>query len=294
MKYAIGLDVGGTKIEGVLVDENLKEITRCRRLTERKKPREEIIENIISSVQELLKSKKVNAKVGVGFPGYVNKEGKIQLAPNLPQFNNFDLKKHLEKHLGNEIKIENDAHCFVLAEQKLGAAKGAQNVLGVTLGTGVGGGAIINGKIYEGKSGGASHFGHMIIDPSGNKCGCGQRGDFESWCGGRFVAQRYKANGGKIENASTREIFKSPEQAAKIVIKETYEKIGVGLANLVSIFNPEVIVIGGGMSNSLNFPELREITRKYSYKSLFEDVKLVKNELGDSAGVFGAAALTFD
>ncbi len=285
MKQFIGLDVGGTKIEGILVNENMKAIKRARRATEAEKNRERVISNIAAVVEELGEA----AGVGIGLPGFEDSKGRIQLSPNIPQFENFNARKAIEKKLKRRIVLENDAHCFVLAEQRIGAAKGAKNVIGLTLGTGVGGGAIINGEIYRGKNGGAAHFGHMTIDASGPKCSCGLKGDVESWCGGKYLERRYAMRTGKKLHAE--EIFSSKEKAAVKTIKEFYEKLGITIANLANAFNPEYIVLGGSVTGSVNIGRLLKEIKRYGKEPLIKETRIVKSKLGAAAGVIGAAML---
>ncbi len=287
MAMYIGLDVGGTKIEGVLVNGNLRVFKRVVRPTEAQGSRERIVSNIISVMKEL-EIKDVKG-IGIGVPGFSDSRGRMRLTPNLKKFENFNLKGVLQKRLNRKIVMVNDAHCFVLAEQKAGAARNLRNVIGLTLGTGVGGGAIIEGRLYRGKSGGAAHFGHMIVDGSGERCECGLKGDLESWCGGRHMERRYKSLTGK--GKSLKEIFSSKDAAAKKIVSDFYEKLGIAIANLISAFNPECVVLGGSVSKSVDLGRLAKAVASNGQESLVKDAKIVKNKLGASAGVYGAALL---
>ncbi|MBS3133247.1 ROK family protein [Candidatus Woesearchaeota archaeon] len=284
-KY-IGVDVGGTKIEGALVNERLKVFKRARTATEAGRSRNRILENIARVVREL-ETKDVKG-IGIGAPGFSDRKGKQRLTPNIKQFENFRLKKALEERLNRRIHLENDGNCFVLAEQKAGAAKGMKNVLGLTLGTGIGGGAIVDGMLLEGKNKGAAHFGHMIIDATGIKCHCGHNGDLESWCGGRYIEKRYRLMSGK--SISAKEIFESKNKAAKKIVSDFYQKLGIAIADLVNAFNPECIVLGGSISKNVDLKKLRKEVVKYGQASLTREAKIAKNKLGE-AGVLGAACL---
>jgi len=284
MVQYIGIDIGGTKIEGVLVNKQLKVLKRVKRSTEAHKSRSKIISNIVAVSKEL-ETNDVKG-IGVGAPGFTDSKGKIQLTPNITKFKNFGLKKALEEKLKRKISIANDAHCFVLAEQKIGAAKGMKNIIGLTLGTGVGGGAIVDGKLLEGKSGGAAHFGHMIIDPSGAKCKCGLRGDLESWCGGKHIEKRYKQMSGK--SLGSEQIFASKDKAAGKVIRDVYQKLGIGIANLINAFNPEVVVLGGSISKVIDTRKLGKEVTKYVQAPLAKEARIVK---GKSSAAIGAACL---
>ncbi len=287
MALCIGVDIGGTKIEGVLVNDKLKVLRRVVKSTEAHKSRERIISNIVCVVKELNSG---NVKgIGVGVPGFSDSNGRMQITPNIAKFNNFSLKGTLQKRLNRTIVMENDAHCFVLAEQRAGAARGIKNVIGLTLGTGVGGGAVVDGQLLRGKSGGAAHFGHMIIDERGKICDCGRKGDLESWCGGKHIERKYKSLTGRMKSA--KEIFSSEDAAAMRIVSDFYEKLGIAIANLISAFNPECVVLGGSISNSVDFARLAKAVAASGQLPLVREAKIVKNRLGASAGVYGAALL---
>ncbi len=287
MARYIGLDIGGTKIEGVIVNENLKVLRRVIKPTEAHGSRERIISNIVRVVEELgIGGVKV---VGIGVPGFEDSEGKLRLTPNIAKFENFNLRSVLEKRLKKKIALENDAHCFVIAEQQAGAALGIKNVIGLTLGTGVGGGAVVDGKLLRGKNGGAAHFGHILLGDCGERCDCGRKGDLESWCGGKQIERRYKSLAGKAKSA--KEIFSSKDAAAVRIVSEFYEKLGIAVANLISAFNPECVVLGGSISQSVDIGRLAKAVKRFGQKPLVKESRIVWNKLGASAGVYGAAML---
>ncbi len=286
VKY-IGLDVGGTKIEGVLVNGKLRVFKRVSRPTESRGSRERIVSNILSVVKEL-DAGDVN-DIGMGVPGFEDRTGKLRLTPNIANLENFKLRSVLEKRLKRKIVMENDAHCFVFAEQQAGAACGLRNVIGLTLGTGVGGGAIVDGRLYRGKSGGAAHFGHMVIGGDGWRCECGLKGDLESWCGGRSIERRYKLLAGREKSAGS--IFSSKDAVATKIVADFYGKLGIAIANLVSAFNPECVVLGGSVSKSVDIGTLAKAIAANGQALLVKDARIVKNKLGASAGVYGAALL---
>ncbi len=287
MANYIGLDVGGTKIEGVLVNEKLKVFRRAKKLTEAHGSRGRIISNIVSVVKEL-ETGSVKG-VGIGVPGFEDSRGRLRLTPNIAKLENFNLRSSLEKRLKRRIVMENDAHCFVLAEQQAGAARGLKNVLGLTLGTGVGGGAVVDGRLCRGKSGGAAHFGHMLLGEGGERCDCGRKGDLESWCGGRHIERRYKSLTGKAKSA--KDVFSSEDSAAARILSEFYEKLGIAIANLISAFNPECVILGGSISSSLDVGRLAKSVARFGQKPLVKESRIVRNKLGASAGVYGAALL---
>lgn len=286
MPNYIGIDVGGTKIEGVLVNKQLKALKRAKKPTEARKSRSRIIANIAAVVKEL-DARGVKG-IGIGTPGFADGKGRMQLTPNITKFKNFRLKRALEEKLKRKIRLENDAHCFVLAEQRAGAAKGMKNVIGLTLGTGVGGGAVVDGRLLEGKNRGAGHFGHMIIDQSGLRCRCGLKGDVESWCGGKYIEKRYKSSSGKKLTAA--QIFRSKEKTAKRIVAEFYQKLGIAIANLINAFSPECVVLGGSVSDSLNIKRLRKEVAKHGQPPLTKEAKIARKKLKTAAAL--GAALT--
>ncbi len=284
MKRAIGIDLGGTKIEGVLVTPECRIVKRILSQTEAAKGRKKVIRNLCTVIDGLI-SKDVSA-IGLAVPGnpHLFRIGD----PNIPCLIGFDLGKYLRKKYKRAVIVENDSNCFALAEHAFGAGKGARNMVGVIIGTGLGAGIIIDNKMYYGCSGGSGEIGHVIIDPLGFTCNCGNKGDFESWCAGPYIIKRYEKHGGR-KGLSVQEIFKAKDIAAKKTIAETYEKLGQGFANVINVLNPDLVVVGGGVSNSLDCGKIADFARRSVFPSLRKHVKIVKNKLGASSGVIGAA-----
>lgn len=187
------------------------------------------------------------------------------------------------------IVIENDANCFALAEHRFGAGKGKKNVVGVIIGTGVGGGLIIENKLYTG-SGWGCELGHIIIDPSGIDCNCGNVGDFNSWCSGRDIVRHYLKIGGEMENPNAKKIFESDDAVAQKIKEMTIEKIAIGCASVANVIDPDIIVIGGGVSAVLPFDEINRRAQMYMKN---KEIPVVKTALGETAGAVGAAVLVF-
>ncbi len=285
--HYIGLDIGGTKIEGILIDKNFNVLKRVKKPTEAEKSRSTIVNNIAAAIKELDDG---NVKgIGIGVPGFADKEGKVRLSPNITGFEGYNLRKALETKLKRPIHMENDAHCFILAEQKRGAVQGMKNVVGLTLGTGVGGGAIVDGALLKGKHGGAAHFGHMILDTSQVRDG---RGDLEYWCGGKNFEKRYESLSKQKKTAT--EIFSSTDKAAKQLARDYHVKLGIAIADLIAAFDPEAVILGGSVSDVVNIPQLKKIVLQHGRESLVKETKILKNKLGGSAGVYGAAALAIN
>ena len=286
--FKIGIDLGGTKTEGILLDESLKVIERKRipTIQDYKK----IIETITILVNDLKLKSDGRVTVGVCTPGVISQKTGLIKNSNTQCLIGMPLKKDLEKTIGQKILMENDANCFAMAEARLGAAQNYDVVFGVIMGTGVGGGIVINGKIHNGRSNIAGEWGHHIIRPHGNRCYCGKQGCVETYVSGPALEKRWKYLTGK--NESLPEIIQNfSGNKAEEWKKEFLENFAIGLANVVNILDPDVVVLGGGVSN---IPFLYDEGKNLIYKNVFNDLTdtpILKNKLGDSAGVFGASLL---
>ncbi len=299
MAYAVALDIGGTKIEGVLFDHRFRKLRKKRVFFDKKKseskvdiPRKAVLEMICGLVVEL-KGKKKIAGIGVSIPDVISKEGSIVGTSKIGSLSDFALGKYLKNKFRTRVKVYNDADCFAYGEAKLGAGKGHRNVIGIIYGTGIGAGIIIEGKLYTGTTGSCGEFGHNIVNPGGPKERLGLPGTVESYAAGPNLVKNYIRAGGRIADPDTRKIFYSREPKARIVMNESLEYFAIGLAGLMNMLNPGIFVIGGGLSNLPVYRELSRLVKKYTIDGLRGHVKVVKNKLGDSAGIYGAAALVF-
>lgn len=281
----IGIDLGGTNIEAGIVSDG-KLLSSVKISTEAEKGKAKVLENIFSAVESVKKEADISG-IGVGIPGLV-KNGKIYDIPNISCLKNTNIKKELEKRFKVKTDVLNDAKCFILGEHKFDAAKGKKNVIGLTLGTGVGGGIIINDELYLG-TGSAGELGHMIIVERGDLCSCGKKGCLEAYIGKDAIMNRYEKLTGNKKDVD--EISKEHSKAAKRTLAETGRYLGIGLANIVNIFAPEMIVLGGGISNSKQIisSAIKEM-RKTAFRLPASKVKIVKSRL-KSAAVLGAASL---
>jgi len=287
--YKIGIDLGGTKTEGILIDEEFQVIERKRVPTNQTNGYESILNTIKDLVNDL---KKNNDKTSIGIctPGALSKESGFIKNSNTQCLIGKDLKIDLEKILNQELSIENDANCFALAEARLGAAKNHDIVFGVIMGTGVGGGLVIDGKIHTGRTNIAGEWGHHCIKPNGNECYCGRKGCVETYISGPALEKKW--NELTNQNTSVSDIVKnSQEDAYKIWKNEFLENFGLSLANVIDILDPDAIVLGGGLSN---IPFLYDEGKNLVYENVFSDTvdtPILQNQLGDSAGAFGACIL---
>ena len=230
---------------------------------------------------------KKDVLVGVGTPGSISLETGLLRNSNTQCLNNRPLKKMIQSCLGMEVSIANDANCFALAEAVLGAGKNEKIVFGVILGTGCGGGLVINKKCIKGPNSIAGEFGHHSIDQNGRPCWCGKQGCLETYISGSGLEARFFNETGK--RMSAKEIFSSNSNQARVLKLEYMKSFGFGIANLCSILDPDIVIFGGGISQQ---PELYTIGIREIKRYFFSDsvrTKFVKNGLGDSSGVFGAA-----
>ena len=286
----IGIDLGGTKIEGILLDDSFNVVERTRIPTQQEKGYKSIINSIVSLVEELKIKASDNVTIGVSTPGAISKKSGLIKNSNTQCLIGMPLKEDLKQALDQEIAIENDANCFALAEATLGAAKNHNVVFGVIMGTGVGGGIVINGEVHRGRTYIAGEWGHHTLRINGNKCYCGKLGCVETYISGPALEKRWTELTEKTESLPSI-IHNLGTEKGQQWKKEFLENFGIGLANVIDILDPDVIVLGGGISNiSFLYDEGRDAVYDKVFSDLV-DTPILKNQLGDSAGVFGASLL---
>ena len=286
----IGIDLGGTKIEGILANENYKTITRKRIPTNQEEGYNSILESIKNLVLELVEESNDKVSVGVCTPGALSLDSGLIKNSNTQCLIGKDLQNDLKNILDYDVSIENDANCFALAETKLGAGKNLNLVFGVIMGTGVGGGIVIDGKIHRGRTNIAGEWGHHCLHPGGNSCYCGNKGCVETYISGPALEKRWLELSGQTQ--SLPEILQNFNEPYFENWKNSFlDNFALSLSNLIDILDPDTIVLGGGLSN-IDF--LYNEGKNAVYDKVFSDIidtPIVKNELGDSAGVFGACML---
>ena len=289
MLYKLGVDLGGTKTESILLDEHLNVLERKRIKT----PQDdylEIIHSISSLVSELSKDI-ADFSLGVCTPGSISKQTGLIKNSNTQCLIGKPFKEDLEKNLGKKISVENDANCFTMAESQLGAAKEFGLVFGVIMGTGVGGGIVIDGKLHSGRTNISGEWGHHTLHRNGNPCYCGKLGCVETYISGPSLEKQWTELTGKSQTLP--EILSNSNHDVSTRWRyEFLENFGYGLANVIDILDPDVIVLGGGLSN-IDF--LYTDGKESVYVKVFSDLvetPIIKNKLGDSSGVYGAAFLT--
>lgn len=295
LSHKIGVDLGGTKTEAILLDENL-EIMQRKRVPTPKKDHHAIIDTISSLVLEI-SSGISEFSLGICTPGVISRQTGLVKNSNTQSLIGKPFREDLQKKMGQKILMENDANCFAMAEAKMGAAASEYEdgvVFGVIMGTGVGGGIVIDGKLHSGRTNIGGEWGHHTLHQNGNPCYCGKNGCVETYISGPSLEKQWSEITGK--SLSLSEIVSGlnsddNDKATQKWKSDFLENFGYGLANVIDILDPDVIVLGGGLSN-IDF--LYTEGKKSVYEKVFSDyvdTPILKNKLGDSAGVYGAALL---
>lgn len=287
--FIIGIDIGGTKLSTAIAN-NKGEILHNEVIpTNAHRGKKYTIERIIGSINSVIKNsnKSINdiKCIGIGAPGpVVHDKGLVISPPNLPGWKRVPLRDIISKHFNKKTFLENDANCAALAELKFGAGKNSNNFVYVTISTGIGGGIIIDKKLYLGSSGSAGEIGHTVIDINGPKCPCGKIGHLEGIAAGPAITKKYGMSPEKINSLASR----GDKKAQKIII-EIGQNIGIGFTNLVNILNPEAIIVGGGISNfgKSFFKSINETVKKEALAK----VKIIPAKLKKDVGILGAIAL---
>ncbi len=309
---AIGVDLGGTRIKIGAVDDAGQLLHDQTIPTEAEHGPRRVVENIAKGTQSILSqidSSKV-VGVGVGAPGTVDLDGgTVKYPPNFPGWTIFRLGDELKKVFLIPVSVDNDANAAALGEAKFGAGIGRKDFVMVTLGTGVGGGIIIDGKIFRGPFGGAGELGHITIDYNGPRCNCGNRGCVEAYIGQRYLSKRtveklqnHKqskivelVNGdlSKVDPSIIAQAAQQGDEFAVNVLKETGMFLGVALASVLNLFDLRFIVVGGGVAGAGKplFYAITETVKSRVLKPIAGEVEVVPAQLGDATGILGAAAL---
>jgi len=288
MLYKLGVDLGGTKIEAALLDENFVVIER-KRIPTPQNDYDKILDAISSLVLELSKNIS-DFTLGICTPGAISKKTGLIKNSNTQCLIGRSLKEDLENKLDKKISMENDANCFALAEATLGIASDFNLVFGVILGTGVGGGIVINKNLHSGRTNIGGEWGHHTLHRNGNPCYCGKTGCVETYISGPSLENQWTLLTGKSQ--SLPEILSNIDNEIGKKWKDNFlENFGYGLANVIDILDPDVIVLGGGLSNiDFLYTEGKESVYNKVFSDLV-DTPILQNKLGDSAGVFGACML---
>ncbi len=309
----VGVDLGGTKIATAVADLGGSLLSKVIKPTCPQRGVDAVVDSIVASVEEAAASAGASMgdirSVGIGSPGPVDPEsGTVIFAPNL-MWHSVPIVQMLTEILDLPVCLENDANVAGLGEYRFGAGKGSKNMVYITVSTGVGGGLILGGKIHAGSFGMAGEVGHMTIVNDGPLCGCGNQGCLEALAAGPAIARKAQACilhgedtimkdmvGGCVENITAKTVGEAAARGdipAREIIYKTGEYLGIGVANLINVINPDTIVIGGGVSNmgELLLTPLRRAAERRAIKAAFEKVRIVKAELASEAGLVGAVCL---
>ena len=313
--YVVGVDMGGTKILAAVIDAKGEIVQQAKRATKPKKGPEEVIERITRCIREAIDSAELNPSqiraIGIGSPGPLDPEtGVIIFAPNLG-WSNVPLKAKLEANLSIPTFVDNDVNVGTLGEYAFGAGRGVKNLVGIFVGTGIGGGIILDGKLFHGVNKTAGEVGHMIVEVKGPRCGCGNFGCLEAVASRTAITRDLQKailkkgkkskltelNGGNLDLIRSKAIARAVKQGDKPTIKvvqRAAKYLGISVASIVHFLNPEMVVLGGGvveaMGDSLLDP-IRHAAAEYALPTTMDGVQIVAATLGDNAGVIGASVL---
>lgn len=313
MKYYVGIDLGGTNIVAGVVDEEYKIVAKASTKTNCPRPEKEIADDMAKMALQAVANANLTIDdiewIGIGTPGIANSStGIIEFAGNLG-FNNTPMVKYIKESIDKPVFIENDANAAAYGEYVAGAAKGAKNAVCITLGTGVGGGIIIDGKIYAGSNFAGAEIGHTVIEVDGAQCSCGRKGCFEAYSSATGLIRMTKeaiaehpdckmadsANEkGKVTARTSFDCMRAGDKYAKAVVDKYIKYLAAGITNTINIFQPDVLCIGGGVCNEgdpLLLP-VKELVKNEDFaRNSAKNTKIVIAELGNDAGIIGAAFL---
>lgn len=312
----VAVDLGGSKIALGLVSREYRVLVRADHPTVAEEGVDSVINRLISSARQIITSYGITLPqlcgISLAAAGAVDSlRGIITLSPNLPGWRDIPLGSIIEERLGIRAWLLNDANAAAMGEHQFGAGRGVDNLICLTIGTGIGGAIIIDGKLYTGVCGSAGEIGHMTIEVNGPRCECGNIGCLETLASGRAIAREVKkrlsaggrsslteAVAGKTEDITAEVVARAAQNGdalANGVIKDVANYLGVGMVNLVNIFNPEVIIVGGGVASmgDLLLEPVRQVVRERAFPVSAAAVRIVTTELGNDAGLLGAAYFAF-
>lgn len=299
-EYSIGVDLGGTNLRAAAISKEGEMIEKISGSTDLAEGRDAVIADMVDAINKL-KGKIGGSRlagVGVGVPGFILiEQGLIVGSNNLPEFDNYPVRDDIEKRLGTPVILENDANAAALGEKWMGAGKDVNDLVLLTLGTGIGGGIISNGKVVHGYVGMAGELGHMTIYPDGNPCGCGNFGCLEKHASATsIVAMAQMLSLG--DNLTSEQVYKLAihgEEKARMIFQLMGQTLGIALANLINIFNFPLYLLSGGVLAAWDqfAPAMLDQVQKRSFTYRKVKTTIAKATLGNEAGLYGAAYLPF-
>jgi glucokinase len=319
VRFVLGIDIGGTNlVVGSVAEDGSRIVATASEPTHAEAGAKDVLERLVGLADRAIGVTRREVPgaeilgVGVGAPGPLDtKRGIVLLTPNLGWVN-LPLRQIIHDRLGLPAALDNDANCAVLGEWWVGAARGARQAIGITIGTGIGGGLILDGKLYHGASDVAGEIGHATIDTEGRRCKCGNYGCLEAYASGPNIALRAVEEiqagavsrlptlvGGDLSKVTAQTVYQAAQDGDDLaleVVNDTARFLGVGIANLLNVFNPEVVVVCGGVTaagDHLFVPLRREVARR-AFKPAVAACRIVAGELAGTAGVYGAAKAFLD
>jgi len=306
----VGVDLGGTNYAVGLVDENGKILARTDGETKVHEGPDAVVERLARSILSLSEGNSVLA-VGIGSPGSIDHvAGVVKFSPNFPGWIDFPLGEKIEKLTSLKVFVENDANAYALGERTFGVAKGLDHVVCLTLGTGIGGGVITHGVLLRGSTGIGAELGHMNIMPNGPKCGCGARGCLEALASAtaikNFVREGFERHRDSslfrnktAEEVTPKDVFdhaKMGDQFALEIFNIVVDALAAAVGSLINIFNPQIVVLGGGMANAGEFllAPVEERAKNYVLPTMLNTYRIALSQLGKDAGILGAASIVYE
>ena len=319
MRFVLGIDIGGTNlVVGSVAEDGSRIVAVASEATHAEAGAKDVLERLVNLADRAIATTRKDVPgaeilgVGVGAPGPLDtKRGIVLLTPNLGWVN-LPLRQIIHDRLGLPAALDNDANCAVLGEWWVGAARGARHAIGITIGTGIGGGLILDGKLYHGASDVAGEIGHTTIDTEGRRCKCGNYGCLEAYASGPNIALRAVEEieagavsrlptlvGGDLSKITAQTVYQAAQDGDELaleVVNDTARFLGVGIGNLLNVFNPEVVVVCGGVTAAGDhlFVPLRRETARRAFKPAVAACRIVPGELAGTAGVYGAAKAFLD
>ncbi len=308
-KPILAVDLGGTNLRFALISRKGEVLSRSRRRTEVHEGAARTLEKILEGIADMLDEARRGVEgIGIGSPGPIDsRRGVVLESPNIPGWRNVKLKAAIEKRFGLPCKVANDANCATLAEHWVGAGQGVRNMLHYTLGTGIGGGAIVEGRLLEGADFAGGELGHVTVEPDGLVCGCGNAGCVEAYASATGIVRRTESrleSGGAsvlledwragriaITARVLHEAAKQGDRLAQEIIEETGRYLGIAVASMVNVFNPAVVSFSGGVARygRMLFGPMRAEVKRRAFPALTRRLRMVRSRLGENCGVIGAA-----
>jgi glucokinase len=319
VRFVLGIDIGGTNlVVGSVAEDGSRIVATASEPTHAEAGAKDVLERLVNLADRAITATRKEVAgaeilgVGVGAPGPLDtKRGIVLLTPNLGWVN-LPLRQIIHDRLGLPATLDNDANCAVLGEWWVGAARGARHAIGITIGTGIGGGLILDGKLYHGASDVAGEIGHTTIDTEGRRCKCGNYGCLEAYASGPNIALRAVEEieagavsrlptmvSGDLSKITAQTVYQAAQDGDDLaleVVNDTARFLGVGIGNLLNVFNPEVVVVCGGVTAAGDhlFVPLRRETARRAFKPAVAACRIVPGELAGTAGVYGAAKAFLD